>query len=90
MQIALDVVRHIMHLLLDIPGGLLHGLLHFVQLVQTGNIANLGLEVIDIALRATDERAQGTRNGREFFGADDDQGHNAYQGQFGNSQVNHA
>ena len=71
------------------------GILSTFYTVGWGLLIGLGLffiafNVIDIALRATDERAQGTRNGREFFGADDDQGHNAYQGQFGNSQVNHA
>ncbi|MNI30782.1 hypothetical protein D3C73_846410 [compost metagenome] len=70
--------------------GVFHFAFEFAQLVDFDFALDIGLNVVDVTLRATQQVADGAGYLGKAFGADDDQGDDADHHQFSETDIKHA
>ena len=85
-QRRLGFVQRFLHAL----GRGLHFALELAQLVELDLALDVGLHVVDVALRAAQQVADGAGHLGQAFGADDDQGDDADHHQFSEADIKHA
>jgi len=68
--------------------GAFHRFLHFLELVELHRAVDFLLDVGHITLSLAQQGAHRPRQTRQFFRADHDQGHGAYQRDFRNAEIN--
>ena len=68
----------------------LHLVFELVHLIQIDFALDIGLDLVDVALRAAKQVADSARYFRQTFGTDDDQGDYSNQEQFAKADIKHS